>query len=72
MACIGERGGAYRDWVGKVEGKSQLEDLGLDGRIILKLTLKKWVGSYNNDWPGSGYRDRWRAFVNAVMNLRVP
>jgi len=44
VACIGEKEGAYRDWVGKMEGKSQLEDLDLDGRIILKLILKKWVG----------------------------
>jgi len=39
-----EKGGVYRDWVGKMEGKSQLEDLDIDGRIILKLILKNWVG----------------------------
>jgi hypothetical protein len=44
VACIGNGGGADRDWVGKMEGKSQLEDLGLDGSIILKLILKKWLG----------------------------
>jgi hypothetical protein len=33
---MGERRGSYRVLVGKREGKSLLEDLSLDGRIILK------------------------------------
>jgi len=32
----GERRSAYRVLVGKPEGKNHLEDLGIDGRIILK------------------------------------
>jgi hypothetical protein len=28
--------------VGTPEGKNLLNDLGVDGRIILKLTFKKW------------------------------
>ena len=40
-----------------------LENPGLDGRIILKLIVEKWDGGPEQN------RDRWRAVVNAVMNL---
>ena len=36
------RRGAYRVLVGKHEGQNHLEDLGIDRRIILKLTFRKW------------------------------
>ena len=43
----------------------------MDGKIILKLIFKKWNG--NMDWIDRAQgRDWWRAFVNTVMNLRVP
>jgi hypothetical protein len=46
-------------------------DPGVDGRIILKRIFKKWGGGM--DWIElTQERDRWRALVNAVMNLWVP
>ena len=33
---------AYRVLVGDLRGRDHLEDLGLDGRIILKWIFKKW------------------------------
>jgi len=49
-----------------------LGDLGIDGRIILRWIFRKWnVGGM--DWIDlTEDRDRWRALVNVVMNLRVP
>ena len=68
VACMGERSGAYRTVVGKPDGR---EDPGVDGRIILKRMFKKWDGGM--DWTDPAQdRDRWRALVNVVMNLRVP
>jgi CRISPR/Cas system-associated protein Cas7 (RAMP superfamily) len=49
-----------------------LGDPGVDGRIILKMDLQK-VGCGDMDWIELVHdRDRRRALVNAVMNLRVP
>jgi len=67
-----ERRGVYRVLVGKPEGKNYLGGPVVDGRIILRWIFRKWdVGGM--DWIELAEdRDRWRAFVNVVMNLRVP
>jgi hypothetical protein len=53
------------------EGKRHLEVLVVDGSVVLKWIFNKWDGGM--DWIDLVQdRDRWRARVNAVMNLRVP
>ena len=49
-----------------------MKDPGVDGRIIFKMDLEE-VGCRVMDWIELVQNgDRWRALVNAVMNLRVP
>jgi hypothetical protein len=57
--------------VGKPEGKNHLEDQGVDGRMGSKWTLGRLVGECVEWIHLAQDRDRWRAVVNAVMNLRV-
>jgi len=67
----GERRVVHRVLVGKPEGKSHLEDPGLDGSIILKWIFN--TRSEGMDWIDLAQnRDRWRAIVNEVMNFLFP
>jgi hypothetical protein len=50
--------------------RDNLEDLGVYGRIILKWILEQWTGGMNWIYLVQD-RIRWRAVVNAVMNLWV-
>jgi hypothetical protein len=71
-ARMGERRNAYRILVGKPEGKSPLGRPRRRWVDIIKINLRE-VGWDGRDWIDLAQdRDRWRAYVNAVMNLRVP
>jgi len=69
---MGEGRGVYRVWLGKPEGKTPLARPRSRWEVTIKMDLQE-VGCGGMDWiePGSD-RDRWRALVNAVMNLWVP
>jgi hypothetical protein len=69
VARMGERRGVYRVLVGKPEGKELL------GRPRRRWedNIKMEMGCGVMAWIDVAQdRDRWRALVNAVMNLRVP
>ena len=69
---MGERRGAYRILVGKPEGKRPLARQRRRWEDNINIDLQE-VGCWGMDWIELAQdRDRWREFVNAVMNLRVP
>jgi hypothetical protein len=73
-ACRSDRGGesVYRVLMGKTEEKRPLGRPRCRWEDNIKMHLQK-VGCGGMDWIELAQdRDRWRALVNAVMNLRVP
>ena len=71
VARMEKRRGVYRVLVGKPEGKSPLGRLRRRWDGYIKLDLQK-VGCGGMDWIELAQdRDRLRALVNAVMNLRI-
>jgi len=68
---MGKMGGVYRVLVGKPEGKGPLGRPGRRWEDNIKMDFQE-VGCGGTDWIELFQdRYRWRALVNAVMNLRV-
>ena len=68
---MGERRGVYRVLVGKPEGKRAPGKPRRRWEDNIKMGLKE-VGCGGMDWIELAHdRDRWRALMNAAMNLRV-
>jgi ribosome biogenesis protein Nip4 len=69
---MGERRDVYRVLVGKHEGKRPVRRPRLRWEDNIKKDLQE-VGSGDMDWIDLAQdRDRWRALVTAITNLRIP
>ena len=72
MARMVEERGVYRVLLGKPVGRRQLGSPWRRWVDNIRMDLQE-VGCGYMDWIGLAQdRDRWRTFVSAVMNLRVP
>jgi hypothetical protein len=68
---MGEKRGAYRILVGRPEGRRPLGRHRRRWEDNIKRDLQEM--GWGTDWIELAQgRDRWRAVVNTVMNLRVP
>jgi hypothetical protein len=69
---MGEGRGVYRALVGRPEGKRSLGRPRCRWEDNIKMVLRE-TGIDGANWIRlAQYRVRWWAFVNTVMNLRVP
>jgi hypothetical protein len=67
--CICERGETHTEfWCGNLKGRRHLEDVGIDGRKILKCVSGGGGGVDCINLAQD--RDKWRVDANTVMNLR--
>ena len=72
VARMGEGRGVYRVLVGKPEGKRPFGRPRRRWEDNIKIDLQE-VGGSCGEWMGLAQdRDRWRALVGKVRNLRVP
>ena len=72
MARMGDGRGVHRVLIGKPEGKRPLGRPRCRWEDNIKMDLRE-VGGGGGDWMELAQdRDRWRALVGTVRNLRVP
>ena len=72
VACMGEERGGVQGLGGETGGKDTTGRPRRRWVDNIRMDLQE-VGCGDVDWIGLAQdRDRWRTFVSAVMNLRVP
>jgi hypothetical protein len=72
VARVGEVRGAYNILIGRSEGRRPLGRPRCRWEDNIKMDFRE-IGFGDVDWINLAQdRDRWRALVNTVMNLRVP
>jgi hypothetical protein len=59
-------------WWGNLSERYHLADLHVDGMIILKWIFKKWYRGNMERTDLAQDRNRWQAFINAVISLQIP
>ena len=72
MAGMGEGRGVHRVLVGRPEGKRPLGRPRRRWEDNIKMDLQEVRGGCEDWMELAQDRDRWRALVGTVMNLRVP
>jgi len=72
VARMGEGRGVHRILAGKPEGKRPLGRSRRRWEDNIKMDLQKVGGDCEGWMELAQERDRWRALVSTVMNLRVP
>ena len=72
MARMGQGRGVHRVLVGKPEGKRPLGRPRRRWEDNIKMDLQEGLGGCEDWMELAQDRDRWRALVGTVMNLRVP
>jgi hypothetical protein len=62
---------AYKVWLKSLKGRDHLEDLGVDGKVVLKLIIMD-IGLEDLHWIHLAQdKDKRIALVNTVISLRV-
>jgi len=59
-------------WWENLRERDHWGDSDVDGRIILRWIFRKWEGVVGDWMELAQDRDRWRALVITVRNLRIP
>ena len=72
MACMGEGSGVHRVLVGKPEGKRPLRRPRRRWEDNIKMDLQEVEGGCGDWMKLVQDRERWRALVSKVRNLRIP
>jgi hypothetical protein len=72
VARIGDMRNTYNILVGNPRRRGHSEDTGVDGKLISSWILRKQGGNRVEWMHLVQSKDKWRALVITVMNLRVP